>query len=181
MSTACFQHRFVSWHTTTLFCRNVIDVAALDSHNLEQHEYVDRARQYFAKAQAVQPALLSKYRSASKSTGLVLYTMVVSLKTFLFPYSCAKGYVCHRESTIGYTDQHRGLQHDDEEHIKGFTCHEWPPHRAQGRSCCTFRNSLTTVLHRSLFPPYFPLKKKLCETFTDNLTPEVCNSLLRVQ
>jgi len=25
---------------------NVIDVSALDSHNLEQHEYMDRARQY---------------------------------------------------------------------------------------------------------------------------------------
>ncbi|XP_046452037.1 ragulator complex protein LAMTOR1-like isoform X1 [Daphnia pulex] len=40
---------------------NVIDVAALDSHNLEQHEYVERARQYIQKAQAVQPVLLSKY------------------------------------------------------------------------------------------------------------------------
>lgn len=28
---------------------NVIDVSALDSHNLEQHEYVDRARQYSSK------------------------------------------------------------------------------------------------------------------------------------
>jgi len=41
--------------------RNVIDVAALDSHNLEQHEYVERARQYIQKAQTAQPVLASKY------------------------------------------------------------------------------------------------------------------------
>jgi len=40
---------------------NVIDVAALDSHNLEQHEYVERARQYIQKAQTAQPVLASKY------------------------------------------------------------------------------------------------------------------------
>jgi len=36
-------------------------VAALDSHNLEQHEYVERARQYIQKAQTAQPVLASKY------------------------------------------------------------------------------------------------------------------------
>ncbi|KAK5643973.1 hypothetical protein RI129_007818 [Pyrocoelia pectoralis] len=30
---------------------NVIDVAALDSHNLQQHEYVERMRQYSSKLQ----------------------------------------------------------------------------------------------------------------------------------
>lgn len=39
----------------------MIDVAALDSHNLEQHEYIEKARQYMQKAQAVQPTLLTKY------------------------------------------------------------------------------------------------------------------------
>lgn len=29
-----------------LIFRNVIDVGALDSHNLEQHEYMDRSRAY---------------------------------------------------------------------------------------------------------------------------------------
>ncbi|EFA02668.2 ragulator complex protein LAMTOR1 [Tribolium castaneum] len=32
---------------------NVIDVAALDSHNLQQHEYVDRMKQYNLKVQQV--------------------------------------------------------------------------------------------------------------------------------
>ena len=36
-------------------------MAALDSHNLEQHEYVERARQYIQKAQTAQPVLASKY------------------------------------------------------------------------------------------------------------------------
>lgn len=30
----------------SICCRNVIDVGALDSHNLEQHEYMDRSRAY---------------------------------------------------------------------------------------------------------------------------------------
>ncbi|PSN35933.1 Ragulator complex protein LAMTOR1 [Blattella germanica] len=32
---------------------NVIDVAALDSHNLEQHEYLDRMKHYSQKLQAI--------------------------------------------------------------------------------------------------------------------------------
>lgn len=54
-----------------ILSRNVIDVAALDSHNLEQHEYVERARQYIQKAQAAQPVLLSKYNRliVAKNTG----------------------------------------------------------------------------------------------------------------
>jgi len=52
---------------------NVIDVAALDSHNLEQHEYMERARQYVQKTQAAQPALASKYGrlAASKMAGVL--------------------------------------------------------------------------------------------------------------
>lgn len=52
---------------------NVIDVAALDSHNLEQHEYVERARQYIQKAQAAQPVLLTKYNKLmlSKHAGVL--------------------------------------------------------------------------------------------------------------
>lgn len=34
-------------------CRNVIDVAALDSHNLQQHEYLERMKQYNLKLQQV--------------------------------------------------------------------------------------------------------------------------------
>ena len=52
----------------------MIDVAALDSHNLEQHEYVERARQYIQKAQAVQHSLSSKYSrlsAVSKSNGVL--------------------------------------------------------------------------------------------------------------
>ena len=58
----------------SLSLRNIIDVAALDSHNLEQHEYVEKARQYIQKTQAVQPVLLSKYHrlSAAKTTPGVL-------------------------------------------------------------------------------------------------------------
>lgn len=50
----------------------MIDVAALDSHNLEQHEYVERARQYIQKTQAAQPILLSKYSKLilSKNNGM---------------------------------------------------------------------------------------------------------------
>ena len=50
----------------------MIDVAALDSHNLEQHEYVERARQYIQKAQAAQPVLLTKYNKLmlSKHAGM---------------------------------------------------------------------------------------------------------------
>ena len=35
------------------FFRNVIDVAALDSHNLQQHEYVERMKQYNVRVQQV--------------------------------------------------------------------------------------------------------------------------------
>lgn len=37
------------------FCcfRNVIDVAALDSHNLQQHEYVERMKLYNLRVQQV--------------------------------------------------------------------------------------------------------------------------------
>lgn len=31
------------------FCSNVIDVGALDTHNLEQHEYMDRSRAYMKR------------------------------------------------------------------------------------------------------------------------------------
>jgi hypothetical protein len=34
-------------------CRNIIDVAALDSHNLEQHEYLDRVKHYTQKLQSM--------------------------------------------------------------------------------------------------------------------------------
>lgn len=34
-------------------CRNVIDVAALDSHNLQQHEYVERMKLYNLRVQQV--------------------------------------------------------------------------------------------------------------------------------
>lgn len=63
--------------------RNVIDVAALDSHNLEQHEYVERARQYIQKAQASQAVLLSKYGKLiqSKNNGkLFSFTNCLSIK-----------------------------------------------------------------------------------------------------
>jgi hypothetical protein len=34
-------------------CSNVIDVAALESHNLEQHEYLDRVKHYTQKLQSM--------------------------------------------------------------------------------------------------------------------------------
>ncbi|KAF5286411.1 hypothetical protein FQR65_LT12591 [Abscondita terminalis] len=43
---------------------NVIDVAALDSHNLQQHEYVERMRQYSSKLQ--QACASNKVPSRSK-------------------------------------------------------------------------------------------------------------------
>jgi len=33
-------------------CSNVIDVGALDTHNLEQHEYMDRSRAYMKRIEA---------------------------------------------------------------------------------------------------------------------------------
>lgn len=33
--------------------RNVIDVAALDSHNLQQHEYLERTKMYNSKVQQI--------------------------------------------------------------------------------------------------------------------------------
>jgi hypothetical protein len=36
-----------------VLCSNVIDVAALDSHNLEQHEYLDRVKHYTQKLQSM--------------------------------------------------------------------------------------------------------------------------------
>lgn len=66
----------------------MIDVAALDSHNLEQHEYVERARQYIQKAQAVQPVLLSKYSKLilSKHNGMFHETISILLLLTLISY-----------------------------------------------------------------------------------------------
>lgn len=36
-----------------VLCSNVIDVAALESHNLEHHEYLDRVKHYTQKLQSV--------------------------------------------------------------------------------------------------------------------------------
>ena len=33
--------------------RNIIDVGALDSHNLEQHEYMERSRAYMKRIETV--------------------------------------------------------------------------------------------------------------------------------
>lgn len=38
---------------TFFYFRNVIDVAALDSHNLQQHEYLERTKMYNIKVQQV--------------------------------------------------------------------------------------------------------------------------------
>lgn len=47
-------------HYNYFLFRNVIDVAALDSHNLQQHEYVERVKHYNAKAQQVCAAKKSR-------------------------------------------------------------------------------------------------------------------------
>lgn len=44
-------------------CRNVIDVAALDSHNLQQHEYLDRMKQYNQRLQQLCSANGIQYKS----------------------------------------------------------------------------------------------------------------------
>ena len=64
----------------------MIDVAALDSHNLEQHEYVERARQYIQKTQAAQPVLQSKYNklALSRNTGKISLNCCVNLVSQLF-------------------------------------------------------------------------------------------------
>ena len=36
-----------------ILCSNVIDVAALESHNLEHHEYLDRVKHYTQKLQSI--------------------------------------------------------------------------------------------------------------------------------
>lgn len=46
--------------------RNVIDVAALDSHNLQQHEYLERTKMYNAKVQQILSANRSKLSKKPK-------------------------------------------------------------------------------------------------------------------
>ena len=36
-----------------MYYRNIIDVGALDSHNLEQHEYLERSRAYAKRIETV--------------------------------------------------------------------------------------------------------------------------------
>lgn len=48
------------------FHRNVIDVAALDSHNLQQHEYLERTKMYNAKVQQILSANRNKLKRKPK-------------------------------------------------------------------------------------------------------------------
>lgn len=43
-----------------MFFSNVIDVAALDSHNLQQHEYLERTKMYNSKVQQILAANRNK-------------------------------------------------------------------------------------------------------------------------
>ncbi|XP_022901524.1 ragulator complex protein LAMTOR1 [Onthophagus taurus] len=47
---------------------NVIDVAALDSHNLQHHDYIDRSKQYRVKVQQI----CSNYRLPPKKNNFLL-------------------------------------------------------------------------------------------------------------
>lgn len=46
--------------------RNVIDVAALDSHNLQQHEYLERTKMYNSKVQQILSANRNKLNKKLK-------------------------------------------------------------------------------------------------------------------
>lgn len=61
-----FKLQFVLFYITYLLFRNVIDVAALDSHNLQQHEYLERMKQYSLKLQ--QACATNKLPSRTKSS-----------------------------------------------------------------------------------------------------------------
>lgn len=52
-----------------LICRNVIDVAALDSHNLQQHEYLERMKIYNVRAQQILST--NKYKVNKKPSSVL--------------------------------------------------------------------------------------------------------------